>query len=39
MRVRFDISEDQVGEALQLTLMRDKLLRIVVEVADEDESR
>jgi len=35
MRVRFDISEDQVGEALVLTLMRDKLLKITVEVADE----
>jgi len=39
MRVRLDISEDQIPEALLLTLMRDKLLKVIVEVADEDESR
>ena len=35
MRVRFDIGEDQVGEALALTLMRDKLLKITVEAIDD----
>ena len=35
MRVRLDISEDQIGEALDLTLMRDKLLKVTVEVADD----
>lgn len=36
MRVRFDISEDQIGEALALTLMRDRLLKITVEVAEQE---
>jgi len=35
MRVRLDISEDQLGEALDLTLMRDKLLKVTVAVADD----
>lgn len=35
MRVRFDISEDQIPEALLLTLMRDKLLKVTVAVADD----
>lgn len=35
MRVRFDISEDQLGEALDLTLMRDKLLKVTVAVAED----
>jgi hypothetical protein len=35
MRVRFDISEDQIPEALLLTLMRDKLLKVTVAVAED----
>ena len=39
MRVRFDIDESNVPEALMLTVMRDRLLRLTVEVAKDNDER
>ena len=36
MRVQFDVPETEMGEALQLVLMRGKVLRITVEVVESD---
>ena len=37
MRIRFDVDESNVPDALLLTLMRDKLLRVTVEVVGTNE--
>lgn len=36
MRVQFDIPETEMGEAVQLLIMRGKLLRITVEVVEQE---